>query len=318
MVLIGIPFQQTSLIKTLIATSITTATSTSTTTATSTTTNTMGYVFVPYNVTPALVLSDKLKMARGIALHPQTGDVYIIDSYKLCIFHYNGSFVSCTATWSTTNGKIMNLVRPQSITVTPEGRLIIADLYRVMVIDNGIVTRVWGSKGKSGSNLGQFNYPSDTAVDDSGRIYVADYYNKRVQILDPNTNNITLLDAPVLYDSLVAIAINTVSGDVMVAMSKGYVLIFNDRGEYKQKVSLSHRSDSIFVDVRGFSYVTDIFYDAVHIYDHMWKLKQTFGKQGTCSGCFNKPIDILVNNNNGDILVADNQNNNIQVFSSIS
>ena len=41
----------------------------------------------------------------------------------------------------------------------------------------------WGSKG---SQDGQFNFPINISVDKSGNVYVADFYNNRIQKFDSN------------------------------------------------------------------------------------------------------------------------------------
>ena len=47
--------------------------------------------------------------------------------------------------------------------------------------------------GTSGQNEGQFNRPSGVAIDSDGDIYVSDWGNERVQVLDPDGRFITEL-----------------------------------------------------------------------------------------------------------------------------
>jgi DNA-binding beta-propeller fold protein YncE len=111
------------------------------------------------------------------------------------------------------------------------------------------------------------------------------------------------------------VAIHPLTGDILVVMEEQYVLIITDGGDYKQKVTLSYKSYGLFVDTRGYIYVTDDTGHAVHIYDRAWNTKQIFGKYGSCPGCFRNPRGIYVNNDNGDIIVADSSNKRVQMFS---
>jgi hypothetical protein len=48
-----------------------------------------------YSDDPAVVLSEPLYRPHGVALHPHTRDIYVTSSdNKLCMFHYNGSYIS--------------------------------------------------------------------------------------------------------------------------------------------------------------------------------------------------------------------------------
>jgi DNA-binding beta-propeller fold protein YncE len=90
--------------------------------------------------------------------------------------------------------------------------------------------------------------------------------------------------------------------------------VLSGGGEYKQNVTLSHWSIGLFVDALGYIYVTDNRKHAVYVYDPSWSIKQTLGKHGSCTGCLYAPNAVSVNNDNGDILVADELNHRVQVF----
>ena len=53
---------------------------------------------------------------------------------------------------------------------------------------DGTYQTQWGS---GGSGAGQFDFPSDVAVDASGKVYVADYGNGRIQVFTANGTFLT-------------------------------------------------------------------------------------------------------------------------------
>jgi len=81
---------------------------------------------------------------------------------------------------------------PTDVTIAPDGSIVIADGYndRVQVFDkNGNFVRKWG--GPFGVNIfgpfnGWFATVTDVDVDSNGLIYVADFYNDRIQVFDKN------------------------------------------------------------------------------------------------------------------------------------
>ena len=77
--------------------------------------------------------------------------------------------------------------RPQDIAWLPDGSLLVADGLgnsRVAKFDkNGVFVTSWGTRG---NGPGQFSGPHGIATDRSGRVYVADRTNHRIQIFDAN------------------------------------------------------------------------------------------------------------------------------------
>jgi hypothetical protein len=75
--------------------------------------------------------------------------------------------------------------QPTDVAVTPEGEVFVSDGYgnnRVAHWDkNGKFVKSWG---KLGAGPGDFNVPHAIAIDSSGRLYVADRNNARVQVFD--------------------------------------------------------------------------------------------------------------------------------------
>ena len=274
--------------------------------------------FVPYNVTPVMSVTQQFLRPWGVAIHPQTGDVYVTSwaNYALSVFSRRTyDFISCTDEWQTPNNTVISLLEPRGIAITPDGRIVLGGVSRVIMIEDGVVTKSWGRSRGTGTGLGEFRDIQDITVDGSGLIYVTDHNNRRIQVIDPITSDIHLLGQDVISGAPRAVKINPVNRDILVITREPYfVLVFDDRGRYKRDMSLPYAPYGLFVDLRGYVFMTDYTYNAVHIYDPMWQEVQSFGQYGSCSSCFNKPFGITVNSQNEDLLVIDFFNNRMQVF----
>ncbi len=79
--------------------------------------------------------------------------------------------------------------RPTGIAFFPDGSTFVSDGYtntRVVKFDGeGNFLMAWGEPG---TGPGQFNLPHAIATDASGRVYVADRSNSRIQVFDENGN----------------------------------------------------------------------------------------------------------------------------------
>ena len=272
----------------------------------------------PYDNVPYLILSDGLDGPRGVAVHPKSGEVFVASTAnnKLCRFHGDtGNLSSCEGAFNTSDGgDIVELNSPHSVTVGADGRLVITDAHRVIVIENNLVVNMWGSETAQNITLDQFNYPRRTAVDGKGDIYVADSVNQMVKVINPYANNIHLLGQDVISMYTRDIAINPINGDVMVLTSDRYVFVFNKEGQYQRNRTLEYSAHNLSVDNQGYIVITEGNLNSIHVYDPMWHLLQTLGSSGDCAGCFYTPYDVDINEENNNMIVVDIGNNRVQMF----
>jgi DNA-binding beta-propeller fold protein YncE len=130
---------------------------------------------------------------------------------------------------------------PSGLAVDPQGNLYVADTGNHAVrkiTPQGLVSTLAGT-GKPGWRDGpgsqaQFNGPIGVAVDKAGRVYVADSYNDRIRLIEPDGSVKTLAggdrpgdqDGPALearFDTPCALLV-TPGGDLLVADSGNHAL----------------------------------------------------------------------------------------------
>jgi DNA-binding beta-propeller fold protein YncE len=91
--------------------------------------------------------------------------------------------------------------QPTDVAWDPEGNAYIADGYinsRVAKVDkNGNWVKQWGGPG---SEPGQFNTVHSIAADATGKIYVADRFNRRIQVFDGDGKLLNIIKIEVPYD----------------------------------------------------------------------------------------------------------------------
>lgn len=124
---------------------------------------------------------------QGIAVNPTNGSVHLVESGSNRLQIFDGSVhvqtINLTFEGSPVNGR--------AVTVSDSGRILYVnrELGYVFAIEagSGDVTAL----GEPGSGNGQFQDPSDVAVDTAGNIFVADRGNHRVQVLSAAGDFIT-------------------------------------------------------------------------------------------------------------------------------
>jgi sugar lactone lactonase YvrE len=206
----------------------------------------------------------------------ELGNVYVSDplKHRVVVFDSDGKFIDAY-------GGEEILGSPAGLVFNEQAqRLYVVDSskHQVVVFDKeGNVDFTIGS-GSSSTVLGSFNIPTNIAVDSSGRLYIADSLNFRVQVLE---------------------------------MDGTYVYHF---GEVGQRPGDFFRLKGIGVDTEGHVYTVDASYQNFQVFDQEGQLLLYVGSGGSGAPAkFALPAGMHVDKNNR-IFIADQYNQRIQMF----
>jgi DNA-binding beta-propeller fold protein YncE len=133
-------------------------------------------------------LHGQLGEPNGIAVD-RTGNIYVAEvasNHRVQKLAPDGTFI---AEWK---GPDLGFYGPRRIAIGPDDSIYAVDQGHTRIVKfspDGRVLAVWGSKG---TGDGQFDDPTSVAVDPtSGKAYVADPRNKRIQVFDSNGKFLT-------------------------------------------------------------------------------------------------------------------------------
>jgi DNA-binding beta-propeller fold protein YncE len=202
------------------------------------------------------------------------GRVYVTDAMqkRAVVYDRDGNFLFAL-------GRKGELGGPGGIVVNEAlGRVYVVDTKKhdiaVFELSTGALVERIGKRGKA---PGEFNFPTNIAIDREGTLYVTDTMNFRVQILDP----------------------------------EGAVLkTFGEIGDAMGRFS---RPKGIAVDSEGHIYVVDAAFNNFQIFNREGQLLLFVGSLGRAPGQFWLPAGAYIDANDR-LYIADQYNFRVQVF----
>jgi len=208
----------------------------------------------------------------GVAVGPR-GRIYVTDSTACCVH-----ILSPEGDSAGTFGDSVELGRPTGIAYdATRDRILITDTTGGRILSfapDGTLLETFGDRGDA---QGQFNYPTNIAVDKRGRIFVVDTMNFRVQVLSPE------------FEAEHAFGLGG-DGPGTFARPKGIAL-----------------------DSDGHVYVVDALFDNIQIFTEEGDLLLTVGARGTGFGGFFLPSGILIDDSD-QVFISDAGNARIQAL----
>lgn len=253
----------------------------------------------------------QLGIPRGVATHPTTGHVYVADTgnNRVCAFTANGSFLGKFGTIGSGNGQF---TQPRGLAFSPDGtKLYVSDTTNDRITELAIVApdsnlagvaldsagnilvadtignevhvlnstgTVIDTIGSGGTGNGQFDEPTDVALDSSDNVYVVDSGNHRVQ--------------------------KFTAGTYAYAAQEGGEGAGN--GEFSTPVALAiDAGDRVAVVDRGNR--------RVQVFDDALAWQRSFGGYGNSNGQFDAPSGIAFDRE-GRTWVSDDGRDDVQAF----
>ena len=177
----------------------------------------------------------------------------------------------------------------------------------------------WGTYGTGG---GQFISPFGIAVDASGRVYVADGDNYRIQVFTSSGTYLTQWgtqgSGPGQFLSPYGVAVD---GERVYVSDRDNcrIQVFTSSGEYLTQWSLDTGAvpHGVALDRSGNVYVADIAYHRIQVFTGSGAYLTQWGTYGTGDGQFYYPYGVAVDAS-GHVYVTDKNNCRIQVFGPIA
>lgn len=219
------------------------------------------------------------KSPTGITLDSM-GNIYVSDSSKNRILVFTKSKAPLLSI-----GNDINLDWPVGIAVNDNmKRLYVVNrkLHNIAVFD--LEGKHLFTFGRRGAGDGEFNFPTDVALDSKGNIVVADSMNARVQILDPDGKFIRKFgqrgDRPDEFQIMKGVAVSRDDNIYVTDAKVDKIVIFNSNGDPLTAIGGSANvAETRLVNPGGFNLPQDIFIDkndTIFVVDSMNKRFQIF------------------------------------------
>ena len=187
----------------------------------------------------------RLRKPIGVA-SDSAGKVYVTDATdkRVVIYDRTGKFLYAWSAGGT-------FERPTGIAIDEKrNRVYVVDTaqHNIAVLDmRGALLSTIGSRGQ---DPGQFNYPSNLAVDPEGQLYVVDTLNHRIQIMEPDGTVIKTFgrngDAPGEFARPKGIALDSDGNIYVIDAAFNNIQIFNLEGKILLYVGVGGRNPGEF------------------------------------------------------------------------
>ena len=136
---------------------------------------------------------DQLKKPTSVCIDPRTQEIVVADygNHRVLIFDENYQLTKTLAGAASANPELFT--DPYGVAVDSEGILYVSDQkHRVQAFNAALEPLFTVGTGRIGTTDSTFKYPAGLTVDELNRLYVADFYNHRVQIFSPPAPRVIL------------------------------------------------------------------------------------------------------------------------------
>ena len=254
---------------------------------------------------------------KGVAIDENTNLIYVAegsDSRRVSIFSETGEFINTF--------RHQDMRKPCGIAIHRDNLYVTdTEVCAVFQFKIEVDMRLVAKLESVGSGIGQFSYPSGLTVSTNGDVFVADYNNNRIQILDDSLH----FQREITHQTMKH------PRDVKLTPDEVYVLcgvspcilVFSHAGEkLRQLITQGYgmgmqirEADFFCLDRKQNLLITDWPNNEVRIFSKEGTHLHTIGGRGHGVGMFVIPRGIVLTKNLKLIIVSDNNNYRLQIFS---
>ena len=273
--------------------------------------------FSPYldNITPVRHILE-LNRPWGVAV---TDDGHIIVSERndhcVTVRDRNGKKVKLFGQQSGGSGNV-KFSHPRGVAITPNNFILVADSHKIQKIS--MDGKCIKSVGKQGSGPLEFNC-GITISQITGHIYIADYDNHRIQVLNPDLTFShtfgTKGSAEGQFKNPRDIAIDRQRLVYVTDINNHRIQTFTSEGQFLSQFGTEQLSKPIglVIDDNNLMYITEDRNHCITIFTTDGQFVSSFGGQGSSVGQFNYPHGITFDRE-GYLYVCDHCNNRLVVY----
>ena len=249
----------------------------------------------------------------GVAIHEETHQMFVANyfNHRVEIFSETGEFISQLS--------VGQLYNPYGIAIHGDSLYVSCDddhtVIQFSLIEMCHVRRIGGK----GSNNGQFEYPGQLTTDLIGRVFIADRFNDRICIHDPDLNHLRNISHP----SMSRLSDVKVSRDclyVLCPLNSPCMLVLTLEGDMLHSLITCGEG----MDVLGSAFfcldslnnfvLSDYESHSIRVFSPEGNLLRTIGREGHQSGMFSGPTGVAIIPNGGLVCVSNNKNYGLQIF----
>ena len=173
-------------------------------------------------------------------------------------------------------------------------------------------------QGKEGSQIGHFKWPLNLAVSTNGDVYVADYRNNRVQILNSSLQHLRTLTEQLIH---LPCDIKLTADEVYVLCADNpCVLVFSHMGDSQRSLvsggyQMPVTSPRFFcLDAAENIIISDLSNHRIKIFSKEGNLIKTMGEEGHQPGMLYNPTGLALTKELNLVVVSINNNFTFQIF----
>ena len=169
-------------------------------------------------------------------------------------------------------------------------------------------------QGSKGSQIGEFNFPRNLTVSTNGDVYVADWNNDRVQILNSSLQHLrSLTEQRIRYPRDIKLTADEV---YVLCDDNPYLHVFSRAGErLRSLVSRGVTFPFYFcLDAAENIIISDNSAHRIQIFSKEGNLIKTIGEEGHQPGRLYNPTGLAVTKKLNLVVVSGNMNSTLQIF----